>query len=130
MLTVCCSNECERRFECAKADINNEGINYCEDFYNFGSGSISSEGCTERWWCSEKGNWGMFEQVEHKWNNLTEIAPPVSKEVEIKVLVDDEGKNYRIYTDRLIPLVNGNYIWQYGDYSGYCVEAWRHISKY
>ena len=125
MRTVCCSNECERQFECALHSINNEGTNYCENFYNFGSGSISSEGCTEHWWCSEKGNWGMFEQVEHKWNDLTEVTPPVNKSVELKVVVDAEE---RIYTDRLIPMMDGTYIWQYGDYSG-CDEvvAWRKL---
>lgn len=53
MKTVCCSNQCERYFECANSDINNDGINYCENFYDFGSGSISSEGCTEHW-CAAK----------------------------------------------------------------------------
>lgn len=124
MKTVCCSNQCERQFDCSLHSINNEGINYCEDFYNFGSGSISSEDCTEHWWCSEKGNWGMFVQVEHEWNDLTEVTPPVNKKVELRVFVD--GKE-RIYEDRLIPLVNGNYIWQYGDYDGCHVESWRHL---
>ena len=124
MRTVCCSNECERQFECALHSINNEGTNYCENFYNFGSGSISSEGCTEHWWCSEKGNWDMFVQVEHKWNNMWEITPPVYKSVELKVFVDDEE---RVYEDELIPMMNGNYIWHYGDYSDCRVVAWRHL---
>lgn len=125
MKTVCCSNQCERYFECANADINNDGINYCENFYDFGSGSISSEGCTEHWRCSEKGNWGMFEQVEHKWNDLTEISPPVNKEVELKIVINGEE---RIYTDRLIPMIDCTYSWQYGDYSGCDGEAaWRYL---
>ena len=124
MKTVCCSDKCERWFDCALHETNNEGINYCEDFYNFGSGSISSEGCTEHWWCSEKGNWGMFVQVEHEWNKLYERTPPVNKRVELKVIVDGEE---RFFIDKLTPMMNGNYIWHYGDYDGCEVKAWRHL---
>lgn len=65
MKTVCCSN-CERQHECANHAINNEGMNYAEDFYNFGSGSISSGGLKENFLCSELGNWGMFVPIEKK----------------------------------------------------------------
>lgn len=63
MKTVCCS-KCERQYECANHAINNEGMNYAEDFYNFGSGSLSSGGLKENFLCSELGNWGMFVPVE------------------------------------------------------------------
>ncbi len=61
------------------------------------------------------------------WNDLTEVSPPVNKEVELKIVINGEE---RIYTDRLIPMVDCTYIWQYGDYSGCDGEAaWRYISK-
>ena len=48
----------------------------------------------------------------------------------IKVLASI-AKEYasEVPEDKLYKYVisNGNYIWQYGDYSGYCVEAWRHL---
>lgn len=64
MKTVCCSNKCEKQLECANHAINNEGMNYAEDFYNFGSGSLSSGGLKENFLCSELGNWGMFVPIE------------------------------------------------------------------
>jgi hypothetical protein len=33
---------------------------YVEDYYWYGSGSVSSEGCEEYWWCGPHGSWGMF----------------------------------------------------------------------
>jgi hypothetical protein len=66
MKTVCCSIQCERQSECANHAINNEGVNYCEDFYNFGWGSISNEKYEEGWTCSALGNWAMFEPIEKK----------------------------------------------------------------
>ena len=63
----------------------------------------------------------------NRWNDLTEVSPPVNKEVELKIVINGEE---RIYTDRLIPMVDCTYIWQYGDYSGCDGEAaWRYISK-
>lgn len=63
---ACCSNQCERRHKCAN-HMNNprgtNGIESVENYYWFGSGSISSEGCTENWWCGPHGNWGMFTPV-------------------------------------------------------------------
>ena len=63
MKTLCCSDKCERRFECAKHDINNEGISVCENFYSFGTGSITDNGCEIVHWCGEAGNWKMFEPI-------------------------------------------------------------------
>lgn len=64
---------------------------------------------------------------ERRWNDLTEVSPPVNKEVELKITINGEE---RIYIDRLIPMMNCTYIWQYGDYSGCDGEAaWRYISK-
>ncbi len=66
MKTVCCSN-CEKQYECANHAINNDGINYAEDFYNFGSGCALSGGLVvDNWLCSERGNWGMFVPIEKK----------------------------------------------------------------
>ena len=64
MKTVCCSVQCVRQGECANHAINNEGMNCCEGFYSFGSGSISTGGLKENFWCGELGNWGMFVPIE------------------------------------------------------------------
>lgn len=48
------------------------------------------------------------------WIPLYEQVPPINKEVELKVVVN--GKEERIYVNRLIPLMNGKYVWSYCDY--------------
>lgn len=64
MSTLCCSNICEKRTECKKHSMNNEGIHYVEDFYYFGSGSIGVDGIKESWWCGKLGDYKMFEPIE------------------------------------------------------------------
>lgn len=64
MKTVCCSDKCEKQFECAKHAINNEGINACEDFYSFGSGAFTDNDCKIEYWCGKLGDYKMFEQIE------------------------------------------------------------------
>ena len=76
MKTTCCSDKCERKFECAKHCINNEGISVCEDFYSFGSGTMTENGCEIKHWCGSLGNWGMYqcvgsEEVQVIHGNLT-----------------------------------------------------------
>lgn len=58
------------------------------------------------------------------WIDATLQAPPINVEVEIKFI--DENNIEKIITDKLIHLMNGNYIYAYGDYSGCIVTAWRH----
>lgn len=63
---ACCSSQCERRHLCAHNTVNPRetyGLETVEDYYWYGSGSISSEGCTEYWWCGPHGNWGMFTPI-------------------------------------------------------------------
>lgn len=64
MSTLCCSGVCEKRTECKKHSMNNEGIHYVEDFYYFGSGSIGVDGIKESWWCGKLGDYAMFEPIE------------------------------------------------------------------
>lgn len=63
-MTTCCSTRCEKRYECNKHCFNNVGSYTSEDFYTFGTGSISSEGCKEEHWCGELGNYKMFEPIK------------------------------------------------------------------
>lgn len=65
MSTLCCSNVCEKRTECKKHSMNNEGMHYVEDFYYFGSGSIGVDGIKESWWCGKLGDYAMFEPIEN-----------------------------------------------------------------
>lgn len=62
--TLCCSDKCEKRFKCARADINNVGVYCVENFYSFGSGTFDSNGCQIEYWCGELGNYKMFEPIE------------------------------------------------------------------
>ena len=64
---ACCSERCERRNKCAHYTGNpsgTDGWESVEDYYYFGSSSISSEGCEENWRCGPHGNWGMFTPVD------------------------------------------------------------------
>lgn len=124
MKTVCCSN-CERQFECAKHAINNNGVNFSEDYYNYGSYSYRGNGYEVKYWCGELGDYKMFEQIAHKWNKLYDKTPPVNVEVEVKFI--ENGKE-KTQVNKLIPMTNGKYVWQYCDYDD-CDEvvAWRHL---
>lgn len=61
--TLCCSTRCEKRFECGRADINNVGMHYVEDYSSFGSGRYTDEGCIIESWCGEQGDYKMFEPL-------------------------------------------------------------------
>lgn len=64
---ACCSSRCKRRHKCAHY-VNNprgiEGVESIEDYYWFGSGSISSDGCEDHWRCGPHGDWGMFAPID------------------------------------------------------------------
>lgn len=61
--TLCCSITCEKRFECGRADINNIGTYYVEDYSRFGTGTFTDNGCEIEHWCGELGNYKMFEPI-------------------------------------------------------------------
>lgn len=64
METFCCSDKCEKRFECARVNINNEGTHFVENFYSFGTGTFADNGCKVKYWCGELGNYKMFEPIK------------------------------------------------------------------
>lgn len=66
MEALCCSDKCEKRFECARADINNEGTHCVENWYSFGTGTMTENGCQIDHWCGKLGNYKMFEPMEVK----------------------------------------------------------------
>lgn len=55
------------------------------------------------------------------WIKLYEQVPPLNEEVNLKLIYNGEEK---ITFDALIPMMNGTYIWSYGDYSDCEVIAW------
>lgn len=63
-MTTCCSLQCEKKHDCAKHCFNNVGTYPSEDYFTFGHGSISSEGCVVEHWCGELGDYKMFEPIE------------------------------------------------------------------
>lgn len=66
---VCCSNQCERRHLCAHYIDNlkqTDGWDTVEDYYWYGSASISSKGCEEHWHCGPQGNWGKFAPINEE----------------------------------------------------------------
>lgn len=58
-----------------------------------------------------------------RWRRLNEEVPPLNTEVELFFVKDDADK---IITDKLISMLNGTYIWAYGDYSCCNVIFWRY----
>ena len=58
-----------------------------------------------------------------RWRRLNEEVPPLNKEVELFFVKNDADK---VITDKLISMLNGTYIWAYGDYSGCNVIFWRY----
>ena len=121
--TLCCSDTCEKRFECGRSHINHIGTHYVEDYSSFGTGTHTGHGCEIKYWCGKLGDYKMFEQIEHEWVKLFKQAPPINEDVELKVLY---GEEERIYINRLIHMWNGQYVWAYCDYND-CDEvvAWR-----
>lgn len=62
--TLCCSNTCEKRFECGMSAINNIGMHCVEDFSSFGSATYTDNGCEIEHCCGEKGDYKMFEPID------------------------------------------------------------------
>lgn len=60
--TLCCSLQCERRSTCGRADINNIGTFYVENWYSFGSGNYTNNGWEIEHYCGPQGNWKMWEE--------------------------------------------------------------------
>lgn len=66
MALICTGYNCPKSKECGKC-INNLNsryhteVNTIENLASFGSGSISSEGIKENYWCGPHGNYAMFE---------------------------------------------------------------------
>ena len=122
---ACCSTDCERKFDCAKHCFNIEGECYVEDYSRYGTGTYTDNGCEIEHWCGKLGDYKMFEQVVHQWNQLYEKTPPVNVEVEVKFI--ENGKE-RTQVNKLVPMMNGKYVWQYCDYDD-CDEvvAWRKL---
>ena len=97
MKTLCCSDKCKKRFECAKADINNKGMHCVEDYYSFGSGTMTENGCEIEHWCGEMGNYKMFEPIEPTIITVTEEFDLGSDE-ELQEYIDELG-----YTGLITP---------------------------
>lgn len=64
MKTCCCSSHCKKYFDCQLADINNEGVNYVNNYHEWGSGTYTDEGCVIEHYCGELGDYKMFEPIE------------------------------------------------------------------
>lgn len=60
-----------------------------------------------------------------EWVNASLQAPPLDTEVEIKFF--DQNNMERVAIDKLIHMMNGTYIYSYGDYTRCLVTAWREL---
>ena len=68
--TLCCSDTCEKRFECGRCDINNSGTYLVEDYSSFGTGTFTDNGCEIEHWCGKEGNYKMFEPIKTLFNEV------------------------------------------------------------
>lgn len=88
-MTSCCSIQCKKRWDCAKHCFNNIGAYPSEDYFTFGSGSISSDGCKVEYWCGELGDYKMFKPkavdytIVSKPSYIQFECPHCKKEIEI-----------------------------------------------
>lgn len=96
MKTLCCSDKCEKRFECAKADINNKGTHCVEDFYSFGTGTFTDNGCEIKHWCGEAGNWKMFEPILIT-DDIVNVVESVMKKCSGCIYENADGSTEDIY---------------------------------
>lgn len=60
----------------------------------------------------------------NEWIKTYEQMPPLNEDVELKVIVNGEE---RIYINKLIPMMNGTYIWAYCNYDYDEVIEWRRL---
>lgn len=97
MGTVCCSNECEKKFECAKHCLNVKGDCCVEDFSHFGTCTYTDNGCEVNHWCGESGNYKMFEPVSKRMS----VDELVEKFYKVNVNILDENGNFRSTLDVL-----------------------------
>lgn len=59
----------------------------------------------------------------YKWNDFSELAPPINRRVQLKVV----AKGIERYADDiLIPLTNGTYAWLNDQYADCDVILWRY----
>lgn len=63
-----------------------------------------------------------FKNSINNWNKLNEKVPPVNVEVDLKYI--NKGEEM-VHEDMLIPMLDGTYIWSYGDYTGCEVIEWK-----
>lgn len=62
-MTTCCSERCERRFDCANHCFNKVSTYPSEDYSTFGSGTVTSDIMVNHW-CGQFGNYQMFKPIE------------------------------------------------------------------
>lgn len=60
----------------------------------------------------------------YKWNDFSELAPPVNHQVQLKVVANGIE---RYTNDTLIPLTNGCYAWLNEQYADCDVILWRYL---
>lgn len=58
----CCSEQCERKLDCALygSNISGRAILCMENFYDYGIGSVTTGKSDALWFCGPHGEWGMF----------------------------------------------------------------------
>ena len=62
--TLCCSDTCEKRFECDISHINHIGTYYVEDYSSFGTATYADNDCVVEHWCGKFGDYKMFKPIE------------------------------------------------------------------
>lgn len=95
--TLCCSDTCEKRFECDRSHINHIGTYYVEDYSSFGTGTYTDNGCEIEHWCGKLGDYKMFEPIEPTITTITQEFD-LGSDKELQEHIDEFG-----YTGLITP---------------------------
>ena len=105
-LAACCSVRCEKGLTCKRRYI--EG--FCEDYYNFGSCTISDTGIKESYLCGPNGNYEMYipidrDKIIEEFNKVIKMSEDIGYPIK---LYPESEISLRIYynEDRNMLLVD------------------------
>ena len=105
-LAACCSIRCEKGITCKRRYVSG----FCEDYYSFGSCSISAKEIIEHHWCGPLGNYAMYIPIDtsmiiNEFNKVIKMAEEIGYPIK---LYPESENSLKIYhnTERDMLLVD------------------------